>query len=335
MKYRFEFRRYALPFRAPVRTAHGAWTTREGVWVRLTREDGRIGYGEAAPISWFGTETVDEIAERCAEIGAFADDERIDTFTAAAGVLRGALTMARRAMEAPLEAAVDYLPVAALLPAGRAALAEVDAKIDAGFRNFKWKVGVGDGADELALLDDLLGRFPSGAKLRLDANGAWEPRVAERWFERCAERPIEWIEQPLAPDRREARDWLLGLANDYPTPVGLDESVSSDRDVDHWLEVGWPGVFVIKPSLLADAGAVIARLRARQARVAFSSALETAIGAQAALRLALHHGGKCAVGFGVWPLFEDRHFDGPTTAPFVRKEDIDRIDAEAVWNALS
>src|SRR4051812_22305347 len=30
MHYRFQFRRYRLPFRAAVRTAHGAWHEREG-----------------------------------------------------------------------------------------------------------------------------------------------------------------------------------------------------------------------------------------------------------------------------------------------------------------
>src|SRR5690606_17749900 len=63
---------------------------------------------------------------------------------------------------------VDYLAVAALLPAGRAALAAIAAKADAGFRVFKWKVGVGDLADELALLDDVCAKLPDGAKLRLD-----------------------------------------------------------------------------------------------------------------------------------------------------------------------
>ncbi len=34
MKVRFQFRRYRLPFRAPVRTAHGTWAEREGLVVR-------------------------------------------------------------------------------------------------------------------------------------------------------------------------------------------------------------------------------------------------------------------------------------------------------------
>ena len=60
------------------------------------------------------------------------------------------------------------------------------------------------------------------------------------------------------------------------------------------------------------------------------------VGAQAALRMAFGFGGEVrALGFGVWPLFEDARFDGPHLAPFIRMEDINRIDPEAVWTALA
>src|SRR5205823_588309 len=125
------------------------------------------------------------------------------------------------------------LGVAALLPAGRAVLAALPPKAEAGFRVFKWKVGVGDVADELGLLDDVCAALPSGAKLRLDANGAWERRQAERWLERCADRPVEFVEQPCFGPRdgkaatalTKSDDLLLGLAEDFPTPIALDESL--------------------------------------------------------------------------------------------------------------
>jgi hypothetical protein len=34
-------------------------------------------------------------------------------------------------------------------------------------------------------------------------------------------------------------------------------------------------------------------------------------------------------------LFEDRRFDGPYLAPFIRPQDVLAVDEEAVWNALS
>jgi O-succinylbenzoate synthase len=88
--------------------------------------------------------------------------------------------------------------------------------------------------------------------------------------------------------------------------------------------------------LLGDVPRVVERLAQAKAAVVFSSALETAVGAKAALRVAWQWTGEPrALGFGVWPLYADARFDGPFAAPFVRWEDVERLDAEAVWNALS
>jgi len=344
VKYRFEFRRYALPFRAAVRTGHGLWATREGVVVKLSDESGAAGYGEAAPIAWFGTETVEEIEAVCREVRVEVDDERLEAVPETVGLLRGAVGAARAMVRVRSAArgdegkrAKDYLPVAALLPAGRAVLEAVIPKAEMGFRTFKWKVGVGDIGDELSLLDDLIGKLPTGSKLRLDANGAWDRRKAERWLERCADRPVEFVEQPVDAAARGADDLLLGLAGDFPTAVALDESVTGVKEIERWIGAGWPGVFVIKPSLLGgDAEVALEMLKVAKAKVVFSSALETGIGAREALRTAFEFGGETrAVGFGVWPLFEDERFDGPHLAPFVRWEDVERMNPEAVWNALS
>jgi O-succinylbenzoate synthase len=73
-----------------------------------------------------------------------------------------------------------------------------------------------------------------------------------------------------------------------------------------------------------------------QARVVFSSALETAVGARSALRMAFAWRGRMsALGFGVWPLFSDTRFDGPATTPFLRADDVNRINPEDLWNAAN
>jgi O-succinylbenzoate synthase len=41
------------------------------------------------------------------------------------------------------------------------------------------------------------------------------------------------------------------------------------------------------------------------------------------------------LGFGVGPLFADDRFNGPAAAPFLYREDVERLNPEAVWNALS
>ena len=386
MRFRFQYRRYRLPFRVTVRTAHGLWVEREGILVRL--EDagddarGTVSFGEAAPIPWFGTETVAGVEEGCRALGEWIEDTAFQQVPKELRTLRCALASARGEQRGAGDDDDENdgarrgsfssngrrarpfhrtLSVAALLPAGRAAVAQIGPKAEIGFRVFKWKVGVGALADELALLDDVCAELPSGAKLRLDANGAWERRQAERWLERCADRPVEFIEQPIAPGARGADDLLLGLAGDYPTPIALDESLVGDDDVEKWLAAGWPGVFVVKPSLFGDPETTLARLERGNARVVFSAALETAVGARAALRLAFAWKGERvavkakealktdagnvepeaeswrprALGFGVWPLFADPKFDGPAAAPFIRYDDVERLDAESLWNALS
>jgi O-succinylbenzoate synthase len=344
VEYQFSLRPYRLPFRAPVRTSHGVWSERTGVIVRLEDENGRVGFGEAAPIPWFGTETVEEIVAACGSLGERVDERRLDDLPVALRCLKNALVAARTESVTPQNPAPRQ--VAALLPAGTPALPALRGRLEAGFRVFKWKVGVGDVADELAILDDLCGELPSGGRLRLDANGAWDRRTAERWLARCAERPVEFVEQPcFAPGtgasqgaalRQRVEDLLMGLAGDFPTPIALDESVVADGDVDRWLGRGWPGVIVLKPTLLADMDGTMAKLAKASTPLVFSSALETGVGAKQALSLAFAWSGpSLALGFGVWPLFDRPECEGPTAAPFVRWEDVQAINPEAVWNALS
>jgi len=323
-----------MAFRRPVRTSAGTWTEREGVFVRTERPDGTVGYGEAAPVPSFGRESVGEVEAACRSLGDRIGGDAIAGLPESLCTLRNALACAVGGD--PWVARQSSLGVAALLPAGSAALDDAPPKADAGFRVFKWKVGVGAADDEMAILDDLFGALPGGSSIRLDANGAWDRRTAGRWLAYSSDRPVEFVEQPLAPDSRGIEDSLSGLASDYPVAIALDESVANEVDVGRWLERGWPGYFVIKPSLMGDVQGALSRLAAADAKVVFSSALETGIGAQAGLRAAFAWDGELpAVGFGVWPLFSDPGFDGPAAVPFLRIADVDRINPEEIWNAAS
>lgn len=375
--WKIEHRAYRLPFRRMVRTAHGPWAEREGWLLRAVRIDeagrelGAVAWGEVAPIPWFGTESVAAAGAALADLRGRAASlaDALARVPAACVCTRAGLAAAmergagsgegRDRSEAQGEeggaqgaegdaGAVKFLPVTGLLPAGRAALEAVAPALELGFRTFKWKVGVGDAADEWAILDDLLGELPAGAKLRLDANGAWDRRVAERWLERAAERPVEYVEQPClaAPGASEAEarrvdDVLRGLAADYPVTLALDESITAAHDVERWLALDWRGVWVLKPALLGGPEPVLEKLARARADVVFGSALETAVGARAGLRLAFAWAERVsperrrALGYGVWPLFADSRADAPWVGPFVRREDLARINAEELWNALS
>lgn len=323
------------------------WPEREGVLIRLVDEAGKLSFGEAAPVPSFQMESVDEIESACRQLGPEVDAARLDLVPANLPCLRNALGAALH--PTPL-AKGKFRVLAVLLPAGRLAVDQLKEKAESGFRVFKWKVGVGDLAEELGLLDEVCAALPPDGKLRLDANGAWDRRKAERWLERCADRPVEFVEQPAfapaheATQRARADDLLLGLAQSFPTPIALDESIVGAGDLERWLGLGWPGIFVVKPSLLADVATTLAQLQKRRADVVFSSALESAVGAQTALRTAFAweptSNGPTpalprALGFGVWPLFDDGRLNGPSLAPYLRSDDVEQINPEAAWNALS
>jgi o-succinylbenzoate synthase len=230
----------------------------------------------------------------------------------------------------------DRLPIAALLPAGRRAVAVLEERLAAGFLAFKWKVGVEDDSTELGVLDELCAALPPYAKLRLDANGAWNRRQAARWLDRCAERPTEFVEQPLPP---QDRDGLRGLQEDFPVKLALDESVVRLDEARRWQAEGWQGIFVIKPALAGPLVELREWIDATRADVVLSSALETAVGRAAILRFVQRHGkalSQRALGFGVGGIFGDRAWDGAAIGPLFDatwKQPAD--DAEALWNALN
>jgi O-succinylbenzoate synthase len=334
MAYLFEFKRYRLPLRTPLRTAHGSWTEREGIMVRLEDGTGRVGFGEIAPIPWFDTETLAEAEEICRKLGDKVTSAALEAVPMRFGCVRFALAAARE-VQCHLIGDIkkNQLPVAALLPAGREALEALPAKLEAGYLAFKWKVGVGDVDTELGLLDELLAGLPAYVKLRLDANGAWDRRQAAKWLARCAERPVEFVEQPVRPEDEAA---LLGLAADYPVTLALDESVTGLAAAQRWQGLGWRGVFVIKPALAGPLGEIVAWASATKADLVLSSAIETAVGRAAILRAALTQPlTSRALGFGVDGIFGDRRWDGPVLGAVLEQSWIDAVHPEAIWTALN
>ncbi len=332
MVYRFSHKAYRLPLRMAMRTAHGLWTEREGMMVRLVDESGWVGYGEIAPVPWFGTETLAEAQELCAKFGDKVGDEVLDAVPERFGCVRFALAAARLVHAATKPQ--QRVPLTALLAAGKAGMESLPAKLEAGWLTFKWKVGAGDMDEELGLLDELVARLPAYAKLRLDANGAWTRRQAERWLVRCAERPVEYVEQPVAP---ADVDSLMGLAQDYPVKIALDESIVRLEEARQWQARGWPGVFVIKPALAGPLDELADWAAKTKADVVLSSAIETALGRAAILRFALTHPEmvKRSPGFGVGEVFGDRLWDGPFMGPVLDDSWFSALNPEELWTALS
>lgn len=286
-------------------------------------------WGEVAPIPGFGGRGMSGCGEDLETLGSQPSPAAFQELLDRGGAPAFGVGATFWDWQSAIDAGPDYLAVAGLLPAGQAVFGAIESRLEMGFRTFKWKVGVADPNDEIAMLDDVMAKLPERSRLRLDANGAWDRRVAERWLSVCADRPmIEYVEQPVAA---MDRDLLLGLAGDFPVTLALDESVCGRGDFEQWQDLGWPGVYVIKPVLWGDPADIVETLRGASADFVISSGLETVVGARTVLAIAFALGERArALGTGVWPLFRGEGLDGPSVAPFVRKSDVLHLSIERI-----
>ena len=285
MVMRLQLRPYAFALREPLQTAHGRWQQRSGWLLRLEqRSSARLGWGEVAPLDPAERRACEELMARWHEPeGIECTRASLETLLlrapapvafalgAALGELDGLVGRSDDGERQP------WLPApssARLLPAGAAMPAALDRLLAEAAPDrpptVKWKVAASDPEQEWLLLGLLLERLPSGARLRLDANGGWDRSNADRWVRALEGEPrLDWLEQPLATDDLQGH---LELAERLP--VALDESLLAHPA---WRQC-WPGWQVRRPLLEGDPRSLLARLRAGEPRLMLSTAFETGIG---------------------------------------------------------
>ncbi|MGB6017035.1 MAG: o-succinylbenzoate synthase, partial [Nodosilinea sp.] len=282
-----------------------------GLLIRLRDSSGRVGYGQIAPIPWFGSETLEDALTFC-----HAQDKewRAETVPDALPATQFGLGCALAALvgespDAGCEPAIA--DICGLLPAGEAALDLASQRLAQGHRTLKWKIGVHTVDDEIHWLERLMEKLPNHTQLRLDANGGLSIDQAEQWLAVCDRintdthmAAIEHLEQPLPPDQIAA---MKALGRRYRTAIALDESVATLNQLeDCWAE-GWRGVVVIKPAIAGSPQRLQVFCQTHRPQLVFSSAFETIVGRQAALAVASRCSSApvAALGFGTQGWFAD------------------------------
>ncbi|MEH2141105.1 o-succinylbenzoate synthase [Nostoc sp.] len=330
MRYQFKFRPYQRRFLRSLTTNHGKWDIREGIILRLTNETLRVGWGEIAPISWFGSETLEQALDFCRQLPEEITDNTIFSildelpacqfgFESACEWGSGKWGVGSKGDEennfitpnsSLLTPNSSLLPYSGLLPAGEAALNHWETLWQQGYRTFKWKIGVDAIAHELEIFESLIHTLPAFTKLRLDANGGLTYEEANLWLWTCDNLKangelaveIEFIEQPLPVEQFQG---MLELSMSYETAIALDESVATLGQLAACYQQGWRGIFVIKPGIVGSPSRLRKFCHQHQIDTVFSSVFETAIARQAALKLAAELSqNNRAIGFGIDHFFE-------------------------------
>lgn len=227
--------------------------TTDHAFVRLRTDDGITGYGEGTALPWFTGETTGSMVaflddwlvprivgspldEATQELAAFGSDfphnaggkaavelAILDLQGKRAGVSLWELLGVRHRETVPC-----VYPVPGLSP--NRAREVTETGIEAGYRRFKIKA-TGDVRADVARIDAVLDQLPADATARVDANTGWESypkaKAAITAIADCSK--IEYIEQPVAPERPED---LQKLWEDTGIPVYADELVHAPSDVE-------------------------------------------------------------------------------------------------------
>lgn len=333
--------RLSLPLVRPLATAHGSIPRREGWLVELEDEAGQRAFGEATPLPAFGTE--DGAASRrtleARLATAMRDGVRVEALSEAPPAVasptpsadfawstacldlagqRAATGLAElfgRAVGAeapPAETVRSQALVGGTTPEDVARSAQ-EARA-AGFAAFKLKLGVSPETpalavdlDRVAALREIVG---AGARVRLDANEAWDEGGAARALAALARFDVDFVEQPLA---RHDVDGLARLAARGEIAVAADEAL---------LDGGWRAcldaraisIWVVKPAALGALPISLElarRVRERGGRIVWSTLIDGAIGRGVARALAAGTGAAGEVhGLGTGPLLATDVLDG-------------------------
>jgi len=233
-----------LPFRKPLKTAYDTIESRKIIRLKMVDVQGRVGWGEAAPLDGFGPDLFRENREAldgvlgslsslsvepncrgvAKGVGAlclppsatFAMEQGLLSLlaqrTASAGGIAGLFVGAQVRTEIPLSRLVH--------DASGAAQAMKD-----GVETVKIKVGAGvieEDLDRVAAVRRTMGKHGT---IRLDANGAWNVPQAYAFFAQAKGLGVECVEDPVG-------DWaalaslrrMLAMAN-IDIPIAIDEGV--------------------------------------------------------------------------------------------------------------
>lgn len=306
---------YRLPLVAPVVWNGERQAEREGVLLRIEDAEGRVGWGDAAPLPGFSREALAEAGDALDALGgALAGRAYEPRDLLPGGAVMAALDAAspppsaRFALDLALAdlAAQDRgrtlpqvlhpdpevsLPLNGLITGtGEEAVETARQLAAAGYLAVKLKVGREKVEADVVTVRAVRAALPVAVALRLDANRAWTWAEAVAFARGVAGLALDYVEEPLAEPARMPELW-----HDTGLPLALDETLHEPGG-EAALR-GWATAAVLKPTLLGGVArtlALAATARSVGVRPVLSAAYESGVGLRGVAALAAATGGAPA-----------------------------------------
>lgn len=240
----------------------------ETLLVRVTTEQGAVGFGQALPRAYLTGETMESAAEdirrlwwpRVRGLELPVKQGVAGALAALAQVFAGADAARRNASYAALDVAaidafgnaagvpvvlhdaggVSSLPLVGVVPAASPRKAYILARLLRwlGYRHFKVKVGK-DAARDAVRIDVVRRAVGNACRIDADANAAWEWDEAVERMRELRGRGIAVVEEPLLAKAAETADFQA-LEAATGVEIMADESLCTLADAESLLERGSP-----------------------------------------------------------------------------------------------
>lgn len=128
---------------------------------------------------------------------------------------------------------------------------QMDEKIAAGYSCIKMKIGAINFNTEFRMLKQLRKRYSKDVlEIRVDANGAFNPKEAYIRLDELSKLHLHSIEQPIAAGNWKA---MHDLCRVTPLPIALDEEligIETKEEKKELLDTVKPQYIILKPSLV-------------------------------------------------------------------------------------
>ena len=276
-----------LPLRRPIPVGAASWRVRPVVLIRGEDDDGRVAWGEAAPLEGYGPDTLAEVLDALSR-PSWTSQSLPVSLACALGTIRMGL---RASSYAAACGQPDFEPAShILLPAMLGTEADLT-----GVTHVKIKTGRTGADGNIEQIRSLCSNWPN-VRIRLDGNGLMTRdealRLTEGLGDLCAR--VDFFEEPWQDCFEQDVRGIL------PVPIAIDESLSGEN----WHHAD---VSILKPSLLGDPSTTILLAREIQEagrRVTVSSAFESQVGMIMITRLAALIG-DTAPGLGTYRFMAD------------------------------
>ena len=318
-----------LHFLQPAGTSRGVYNTRLSFYLKLTSDEQPdvVGVGECATLPDLSCDAMPpndyerKLRTFCDEYErtGVIDYEAMCTYPSMLFGLETAVAQfnakgSLNFFDTPFGRGEEGIPINGLVWMGtfEEMFERLEAKLKAGFRCVKLKIGAIDFDRELQLIRHIRSTFSrKDVELRVDANGGFTPEEALSRMEALVQYDIHSIEQPI-----KQHQWteMARLCAATPLPIGLDEEligVNERQNKIELLDTIRPQYIVLKPSLhggMAGTEEWIQLARERNIGSWITSALESNVGLNAIAQLTASIYGtniRHAQGLGTGQLFAD------------------------------